>query len=312
MIGTQFHLSMFEKYMAIDDIAALYGKGRKEEAQKDYAFVKERIERAFNHHLRAAKEYNTIEQCTERFIELLPDLLAKGGQWLEAKALNKKTAPAKGKFTKTYKQTSDEIASIAVGANGNLSSKKNTPKKAPRAAQYTGVKTIPLSDLYTDEKRFQNRKKLNEEIVDNIVKNFKPTDLDPLVVWYDKKQDKTFVLAGHHRFEALKRLKHKTVPVKYANEDYPTEADAIRYAKEISNANRTLEEPYERAAIYRKYREEGYSEKDINEKAALEGKNRSYILNLSWLNPKGATMSTLVQFSQTQSKDDKAVSRKYL
>lgn len=285
MIGTQFHLSMFEKYMAIDNIAALYGKGRKEEAQKDYAFVKERIERAFNHHLRAAKEYNTIEQCTERFIELLPDLLAKGGQWLEAKALNKKTATAKGKFTKTYKQTSDEIASIAVGANGNSSSKKNTPKKAPRASQYTGVKTIPLSDLYTDEKRFQNRKKLNEEIVDNIVKNFKPTDLDPLVVWYDKKQDKTFVLAGHHRFEALKRLKHKTVPVKYANEDYPTEADAIRYAKEISNANRTLEEPYERAAIYRKY--------------------RSYILNLSWLNPKGATMSTLVQFSQTQSKADK-------
>ena len=305
MIGTQFHLSMFEKYMAIDDIAALYGKGRKEEAQKDYAFVKERIESAFNHHLRAAKEYNTIEQCTERFIELLPDLLAKGGQWLEAKAHNKNAATAKGKFTKAYKQIFDEIASIAVGANGNSSSKKNTPKKAPRAAQYTGVKTIPLSDLYTDEKRFQNRKKLNEEIVENIVNNFKPTDLDPLVVWYDKKQGKTFVLAGHHRFEALKRLKHKNVPVKFANDDYPTEADAIRYAKEISNANRTLEEPYERAAIYRKYREEGYSEKEINDKAALEGKNRSYILNLSCLNPKGATMSTLVQFSQTQSKADK-------
>ena len=305
MIGTQFHLSMFEKYMAIDDIAALYGKGRKEEAQKDYAFVKERIESAFNHHLRAAKEYNTIEQCTERFIELLPDLLAKGGQWLEAKARNKNAATAKGKFTKAYKQIFDEIASIAVEAKGNSSSKENTPKKATRAAQYTGVKTIPLSDLYTDEKRFQNRKKLNEEIVENIVKNFKPTDLDPLVVWYDKKQGKTFVLAGHHRFEALKRLKHKNVPVKFANDDYPTEADAIRYAKEISNANRTLEEPYERAAIYRKYREEGYSEKEINDKAALEGKNRSYILNLSCLNPKGATMSTLVQFSQTQSKADK-------
>ena len=178
-------------------------------------------------------------------------------------------------------------------------------KKNTKVAQYTGVKTIPLTDLYTDEKRFQNRKKLNEEIVENIVKNFKPTDLDPLVVWYDKKQGKTFVLAGHHRFEALKRLKHKNVPVKFANDDYPTEADAIRYAKEISNANRTLEEPYERAAIYRKYREEGYSEKEINDKAALEGKNRSYILNLSCLNPKGATMSTLVQFSQTQSKSDK-------
>ena len=167
------------------------------------------------------------------------------------------------------------------------------------------LELTPLSDLYTDEKRFQNRKKLNEEIVENIVKNFKPTDLDPLVVWYDKKQGKTFVLAGHHRFEALKRLKHKNVPVKFANDDYPTEADAIRYAKEISNANLTLEEPYERAAIYRKYRDEGYSEKEINDKVALEGKNRSYILNLSCLNPKGATMSTLVQFSQTQSKSDK-------
>jgi hypothetical protein len=208
------------------------------------------------------------------------------------------------------KRVSDKLKRASDKSEpSDSSSNKNTPKtpksKTPKPKNYDTVKTIAMKDLFTDEKRFQNRKKLNEEIVDNIVKNFKPTDLDPLVVWYDKKQDKTFVLAGHHRFEALKRLKHKTVPVKYANEDYPTEADAIRYAKEISNANRTLEEPYERAAIYRKYREEGYSEKDINEKAALEGKNRSYILNLSWLNSKGATMSTLVQFSQTQSKADK-------
>jgi len=199
----------------------------------------------------------------------------------------------------------EEYYSLLIHSNEKTKPEAPKAKKNTKVAQYTGVKTIPLSDLYTDEKRFQNRKKLNEEIVENIVKNFKPTDLDPLVVWYDKKQGKTFVLAGHHRFEALKRLKHKNVPVKFANDDYPTEADAIRYAKEISNANRTLEEPYERAAIYRKYREEGYSEKEINDKAALEGKNRSYILNLSCLNPKGATMSTLVQFSQTQSKADK-------
>ena len=202
-------------------------------------------------------------------------------------------------------EKSEEYYSLLIHNNENPKPQAPKAKKNTKVAQYTGVKTIPLSDLYTDEKRFQNRKKLNEEIVENIVNNFKPTDLDPLVVWYDKKQGKTFVLAGHHRFEALKRLKHKNVPVKFANDDYPTEADAIRYAKEISNANRTLEEPYERAAIYRKYREEGYSEKEINDKAALEGKNRSYILNLSCLNPKGSTMSTLVQFSQTQSKADK-------
>jgi Antirestriction protein len=220
--------------------------------------------------------------------------LDKDGNPAFLKKLQGKKAPKKAPKTPTDKS-----------APSDSSSNKNTKKKAPRTTQYKGVKTIPLTDLYTDEKRFQNRKKLNEEIVENIVNNFKPTDLDPLVVWYDEKQGKTFVLAGHHRYEALKRLGHKTVPVKYANDDYPTEADAIRYAKEISNANRTLEEPYERAAIYRKYRDEGYSEKEINEKANIEGKNRSYILNLSCLNPKGSTMSTLVQFSQTQSKADK-------
>lgn len=220
--------------------------------------------------------------------------LDKDGNPAFLKKLQGKKAPKNTPKTPTDKSTPSDS-----------SSNKNTKKKAPRTTQYKGVKTIPLTDLYTDEKRFQNRKKLNEEIVENIVNNFKPTDLDPLVVWYDEKQGKTFVLAGHHRYEALKRLGHKTVPVKYANDDYPTEAEAIRYAKEISNANRTLEEPYERAAIYRKYRDEGYSEKEINEKANIEGKNRSYILNLSCLNPKGSTMSTLVQFSQTQSKADK-------
>ncbi len=132
MIGTQFHLSMFEKYMAIDDIAALYGKGRKEEAQKDYAFVRERIERAFNHHLRAAKKYNTIEQCTERFIELLPNLLAKGGQWLEAKANSKNSATAKGQFTKVIKQAFDEIGNVAVGEKPNKA--KKTKPEAPEKA----------------------------------------------------------------------------------------------------------------------------------------------------------------------------------
>ena len=245
------------------------------EAQNDNKFL-----------MRAA---SLAQQATDYILAL-----DKDGNPAFLKKLQPKKAPKNTPKTPTDKSTPSDS-----------SSNKNTKKKAPRTTQYKGVKTIPLTDLYTDEKRFQNRKKLNEEIVENIVNNFKPTDLDPLVVWYDEKQGKTFVLAGHHRYEALKRLGHKTVPVKYANDDYPTEADAIRYAKEISNANRTLEEPYERAAIYRKYRDEGYSEKEINEKANIEGKNRSYILNLSCLNPKGSTMSTLVQFSQTQSKADK-------
>ena len=69
----------------------------------------------------------------------------------------------------------------------------------------------------------------------------------------------------------------KEAPVKIANKDYPTEKEAIRYARELSNANRTLEQPYERANIYRTKREAGESIKKINEAAEIEGKNRNYI-----------------------------------
>src|SRR5699024_11387440 len=121
----------------------------------------------------------------------------------------------------------------------------------------TSNRRFKMKDIKLDEKRFQNRSKLNEEVVSNIVNNFKATDLDPLVIWLDPKDKKYYLLAGHHRHEALKRLKRKTAPVRIANSDYPTEKDAIRYARELSNANRTLEQAHERAVIYRKKIKEG-------------------------------------------------------
>ena len=112
MIGINFSLAILEKYLSLEQLSSLYGKEK--EAKKDYAFVKERIEWAFNHNIKTAKRYHTLSACKEFFAEKLPTLLAKGGQWLEAKAQGKNSATAKGQFTKVVKQTLDEMALIAV------------------------------------------------------------------------------------------------------------------------------------------------------------------------------------------------------
>jgi ParB/RepB/Spo0J family partition protein len=184
----------------------------------------------------------------------------------------------------------------------NLSTKKG--KSTLKTTDYSGVKSMSLKAINVDAKRFQNRSQLNQAIVKNIVDNFKETDLDPLVIWKDPSDNKFYLLAGHHRHAALKKLGRKNVPVKVANNDYPTEKDAIRYAKELSNANRSLETPSERAKVYRAKIKEGATKKELEAAAAKEGKNRSYILNLAYLNEKGRVIESLERFDGVTDKQN--------
>jgi hypothetical protein len=196
------------------------------------------------------------------------------------------------------------IDQLILQINSELNKETKTVPVSNKIKNSNSIKTLPIKEIKTDVKRFQNRKKLNQTIVDNIVDNFNETNLDPLIVWLDPKDDNYYILAGHHRFEALKKLKYKTVPVKIANKDYPTEFEAIRFAREESNANRSLEKPYERAEIYRKDRKNGMSAKEIEEKAKIEGRNKTFILNLSYLNDKGKLMQNLIQFDDSTSVQD--------
>lgn len=204
------------------------------------------------------------------------------------------------------------IDAILNEVNNKIRAQKNGKTKKPKkqkdqdAEMEKSVLNFPLSEINTDEKRFQNRSRLNENTIFNIVENYSPTQLDPLIVWKDEKDGKTFLLAGHHRFEALKRLNKKTAPVKFANKDFPTEKDAIKYARQLSNANRTLEQPHERAKIYHEMRLNGESKNVIDKAAQIEGKNRSYILNLSYLNPTGPVAESLTRFEGATDKDSSA------
>ena len=136
--GLTFSFYPLEKFMAVEQIFALYGKDRKEEAEKDYSRMKEEIAWAFNHHVRTAQREGTLEVCEKYFLENLPELLAKGGLWLEAKAKNKGAATAKSNLTKLRSQVWEDIGALAVGnsvKNVQDSSKKKVEKAPAKATK---------------------------------------------------------------------------------------------------------------------------------------------------------------------------------
>lgn len=168
--------------------------------------------------------------------------------------------------------------------NGN--EKKNTSVKTADVFNY------PVAQIFTDTKRFQNRSKLNETVLKQIVDNYNIDKLDPVLIWKDPKAKKSFLLAGHHRLEATKLKGLKTIQAKYFK---GTETEAIHYAKVESNANRSLELPQERAKIYRELHGKIAKAKILEDARKLEGKNASYIVNLSYLQPNGITIAALEQ-----------------
>ena len=240
------------------------------------------------------------------FFDIIPDVeirnfLKKAGQAFKWSPKNK----AWQRQLNTYYSGSRNDLYKFLGVNEPEPTKKKAveqdePKKTVKVLVVgknqkttpSNIKVLDLREITLDTKRFQNRNKLEENVVQNIVDNFDPTQFDPLILWQDK--GKNYLLAGHHRHEALKRLGKKTAEVKFKK---ATEKEAIYFAKVESNANRTLETPIERAKIYREMRSE-LSKKAIEEKAkTIEGKNASTILNLSFLNPSGIVIESLQKIS---------------
>lgn len=159
----------------------------------------------------------------------------------------------------------------------------------------TDVKTVPLKFISTDEARFQNRNELNKQVVDDIAKNWSDANQDPIHVWTDPKNGKTYVLSGHHRFYGAKEAGRESVKIVDRTNDF-TEVEAIKFAKEEANANRSMESSIERAKALREKIKRGDSKEEINKFLEREGKNKTYVQNVAALNPKGKTMQTIEQF----------------
>lgn len=171
-------------------------------------------------------------------------------------------------------------------------------------------RNIPLDEVFLNQKEFQNRQKPYSEesvqkIIDSVLKGeFFPEIFDPIVVRPDSTTKELYILSGHSRYEAFKRLNtnHRDHPiVQMYISKYPglfshvpsriIQGASYQQAKtiaQISNVLATPETDIERAKLYRNKRNLGENKASIEEFGKkYEGKNRQKVKAYSYLNPNG-------------------------
>lgn len=201
--------------------------------------------------------------------------------------------------------------------------------KSNPASNKVDIVDISINEIYTDEKRFQNRKNAFSEDsknrIINAVKNgtFDWAKFDPILLWFDPVAKRNFVLSGHSRYAAFKELakvnkNFSKIPSRFFK---GTEAEAIDIALN-SNTLSTKETEVERAMYYNRQRNtcemknlKGLGAKTDCEKEVetacreAEGKNANFILNLSYLNPEGFLIDTLARLGAEKDNDSTNVLR---
>lgn len=201
--------------------------------------------------------------------------------------------------------------------------------KSNPSSNKVDIVDISINEIYTDEKRFQNRKNAFSEDsknrIINAVKNgtFDWAKFDPILLWFDPIAKRNFVLSGHSRYAAFKELAKvnkdfSKIPSRFFK---GTEAEAIDIALN-SNTLSTKETEVERSMYYNRQQNtcemknlKGLGAKTDCEKEVetlcreAEGKNANYILNLSYLNPEGYLIDTLARLGAEKDNDSTNVLR---
>ncbi len=191
---------------------------------------------------------------------------------------------------------------------------------------------IPLNDIHTNTEQFQIRKTpYSEDSVCKIITSIKKWDFvvelfNPAVLWFNNEDEKLYILAGHSRYEAYRRLSDpsfidpetqeplcnhpKVVKFKKQRDiDFTSiwahvvENKTLSDAKRISAISNTLWTPeslIDRATYYQVERTyKNLSDDQLKQEyKTFESKNRDTVLALSYLNSNGKTMHALESFSK--------------
>lgn len=203
-------------------------------------------------------------------------------------------------------QVVDEVEPESIDSDnseeGAASPEPTSTAKPESVAAPLNVVNTPVSEINTDTDRFQNREaEFSESSVQSIIKavetgKFNPGKFDPVRLWSDPADKKTYVLAGHSRREAFRRLSEagnanfNEIPSVFLND--LTEQEAINYALNESNTLATQETDLEGAAAWRRMREAGKRDSQIRTDIGNRS-NKARLELLSYLNPTGQVMNLL-------------------
>ena len=254
-----------------------------------------------------------LEDYKRRLAELEDSMDKLGLKGVDINKLKRDTSKAVKDIDNKLRDITNRRKDIEASENANIEPNNNSDKVSDNKSDSNtslnkdradDVFMMDISDIHTDEKRFQGRDKLNEDAVERIAKNFNYKDQDPIHIWKDPKNGKYYVLSGHHRLEGAKRADGITkVKVVDKSADFKTEEEAINFAKREANYNRTQETIIESANTLRDLinQERNETDKGKLEKIRTQIKdflrmlmaNATSVRNLAYLNPKGKVISAL-------------------
>lgn len=254
-----------------------------------------------------------LEDYKRRLAELEDSMDKLGLKGVDINKLKRDTSKAVKDIDNKLRDITNRRKDIEASENANIEPNNNSDKVSDNKSDSNtslnkdradDVFMMDISDIHTDEKRFQGRDKLNEDAVERIAKNFNYKDQDPIHIWKDPKDGKYYVLSGHHRLEGAKRADGITkVKVVDKSADFKTEEEAINFAKREANYNRTQETIIESANTLRDLinQERNETDKGKLEKIRTQIKdflkmlmaNATSVRNLAYLNPKGKVISAL-------------------
>lgn len=211
-------------------------------------------------------------------------------------------------------ECNDGTFSTSAGPRGCVrhGGKKTGQPLAFGRSSLLDIVDVPISYILTDTKLFQGREKnFSERSVENIVNdatsgNFRWSNFDPITLWRSP-EGKLFIMSGHSRKEAFRRLAEMGIKIDGKGFDRipaKIETAPLEVARTLaleSNTLSTKENDIERAAYYRKLRQDGISEKEILTRVKKnEGRNWTNIYAYTYLSPTGRTWATLRQFADSE------------
>lgn len=202
--------------------------------------------------------------------------------------------------------------------NRGLTGLGYVPPMKSKSGNAFDIDYVKVDDIKTDEKNFQNRQaKFSEKSVQAIIKAVKNGAFnwfafDPVLLW--KNPDgKLFVLSGHSRTEAFRRLAAEKpvievdgltfdrIPAKIYKGDFVSAKNLALNSNSLSTPETLLE----RADFYRKQRE-GLSKADsakLREKALRENQGQ-VIWDLSYIPEGGLTDDFLRRFKMQEDSEN--------
>ncbi len=197
-----------------------------------------------------------------------------------------------------------------------------TPETA--FASESGTVLFPVKDLHFDRKNFQNRETdFSDESVLKIIKavkdgKFNWAVFDAITIWQNPNDGKFYVLSGHSRSEAFKRLaemgesadgKNFTkIPAKIFKGTFDEARDLALNSNTLSSKETNFERANYYRALYNSEIAKGRSKAEatnvimplIRER---EGKNANSIFYISFLNPNGIFYDALRQLQNAPTQD---------